>query len=108
MSIEVVSTRVDALTKDLSRVEGTVVGIDKKLDDLGQSMLLLARLEERHQSVTAQLLTGAQSMAAFETRLASVETKMPGLNEMRAWVIGGVLAGIGMIGTAVIKLVMFQ
>lgn len=108
MSIEVVSARVDSLTKDVQRVEGTVVSIDKKVDDIGQSMLMLARLEERHTSVTEQLALGSKVMSNMEVRLALVEQKMPGLTEMRSWVIGGVLSGAGMIGLGILKLVFIK
>jgi hypothetical protein len=108
VSIEVVSARVDSLTRDVSRVEGTVDGMDKKLDTLGEAMLLLTRLEERHASVQLRLMEGSKTMAIFGDRLSSIENKMPGLSEMRLWVISGILAGVGMIGAGVIKLVIID
>lgn len=108
MSIEVVSSRVDALTKDLFRVEKTVDGMDAKIDGLGLSLLLLARLEERQQGVTTALASNAATMILIETRMAAIELKLPGLVEMRTWVISGLLAGVAMIGLAIVKLIGLQ
>lgn len=107
MTIEVVSSRVDSLAKDLSRVEKTVDGMDAKIDGLGLSLLLLARLEERQQGIAAALALNAATMVTTDRRISVIETKLPGLVEMRTWVISGLLAGVGMIGLALAKLLGF-
>ena len=107
MTIDVVTSRVDSLTKDLSRVEKTVDGMDAKIDGLGLSLLLLARLEERQQGISAALAINAATMITTDRRIALIENKLPGLVEMRTWVISGLLAGVGMIALALVKLLGF-
>lgn len=101
-----VSARVDALTRDLSRVEETVVGIDGKLDRLADSMSTLARLEERHQGVVAQLLDGNKRMDGLSVRLGAIESVLPGLVETRRWVVAGVVGVFCLVGIALIRLVL--
>jgi hypothetical protein len=50
---------------------------------------------------------GAATMQKHEERVAAIEAVMPGLKETRGWVILGILAGLGMIGAGVLKLVVF-
>lgn len=94
--------------------------LDEKLDSIGESLLLLARIDERHTSTMQQLLDVAKEQSShrerlmlierrvpngLDKRLSAIETAMPGLREMRGWVIAGVLASAGVVGLAVFKLV---
>ena len=101
--------RVQRLEEGVDRLVETVDKqgrrFDNKLDSIGQSISLLVRVDERQVAIAERLQAGAVTMQKHEDRLTAIETAMPGLKEMRRWVIGGILAGIGMIGAAVLKLV---
>jgi len=101
-------------------LEKTVVRMDSKLDGIAETLQSLARIEERQMSTNERLRHGTETMQDHEERLraiekavpenldkrlVSIETKLPGLVESRKLVVMGVLAGIGMISTAVVHMV---
>lgn len=111
---DAVDRRRDVHEQRFNRIEG-------KLDDIGQSLVILARIDERHINIAESLVKvidtqglHASRLAAIERsipneldkRLGSIETSMPGLKETRGWVMGGILSGVGMIGLAVVALVL--
>lgn len=81
--------------------------LDNKLDSIGQSISLLVRIDERQVAIAERLQLGAATMQKHEERIASIEAVMPGLKEMRYYVVMGIVAGAGMICVAVLKLVVF-
>lgn len=103
----------------LNTLEQTVIRMDGKLDGIAATLQSLARIEEKQMATTERLREGAETMQDHENRLRAVEmavpeklnkrlsdieVQMPGLVESRKWVIIGVLAGIGMIGSSVIHM----
>ena len=98
------------------RLDATIRRVDTKLDNITEVLQTLVRIEER-QILTTQRLSELGASAAKhderlrETELAvpenlgrrlnTIEALMPGLKEMRTWVIGGVLGCLGMMGVAV-------
>lgn len=95
--------------------------IDDKLDGIGESLVVLARIDERHMNTTQQLIEVVKTQNEHERRLGIVEkaipddlTKrvgeiekvMPGLRETRGWVISGILAGLAMMGVALSHVIM--
>ena len=94
--------------------------IDNKLDDIGNALVTLARIDERQISISENLVKVINTQTVHSDRLAAVErsipneldkrlgvieTVMPGLKETRGWVVTGVLAGVAMIGTAAAAMV---
>ena len=102
--------RVQRLEEGVDRLTETVglqgQRFDTKLDSIGQSISLLVRIDERQVAIAERLQLGAVTMQKHEERLTKVEVEMPGLRELRRYLIGGVVAGAGMIGVAVLKLVL--
>lgn len=103
------------------RIDSTIRRVDTKLDTITEALQTLVRIEER------QILTGQRlgelatqnikqedRLRAIELaipenlgrRVNTIESSMPGLKEMRGWVIGGVLGGLGMMGVAIANLVL--
>lgn len=95
--------------------------VGSKLDSIGTALQGLVRIEERQVHTNSQLSELSTDMREQELRLraaehaipenlskrlAAIEVALPGLKELRRWVIGGVLSGIGMIGAAVLHLVL--
>jgi len=117
---EDVHQRLTVLEQETIHTRGVVKGMDKKLDSLIEAMQSLVRIEERQLSTGDRLAQGAQTFQDHEARLRHVEqeiprkleerltgmeNQMPGLVESRKWVVSGVLAGVSMIGVAVVALV---
>lgn len=75
------------------------------LKAISDSLRILTRLEESHTHVLEQLKNGSMTMTDHERRLQDVEKTLPALIETRKWVIGGIIAGVSMIGIALMKLV---
>lgn len=111
--------RIELLERRVGDLGGTVYRMDGKLDNITEALSSLVRIEERQVSTNEKLSNGALKMNDHENRLRSlemnvpdnldkrlvaIETKMPGLIESRKWVVMGVLAGIGMIGAGLLKL----
>lgn len=103
--------RVQRLEEGVDRLTETVgqqgQRFDSKLDAIGTSISLLVRIDERQVAIAERLQLGAATMQKHEERLSSIEAAMPGLKEMRTYVVAGVVAGAGMIGVALLKLVVF-
>lgn len=106
MSIEAVTARVDALVDDISDVKSTLKAVDNKVDNIGQALVLLARLEERHANTQDKVSGLEKTVTDNGGRIGALEKVVPGLVETRGWVVTGLLAGVGMIGIAVVKLVL--
>lgn len=113
--------RLAAVEQRHAHVEGAVSNMDQKLDKIVDALSSLVRIEERQQATGDRLALGAQTFQDHEARirkveldmpnnldhrLSSIETNMPGLKELRKWVIMGVLGGLGMMGAALVKLVL--
>lgn len=114
---------LEQIRSELRRQADTLVNIS-------QSLQVLARVEEAQHNIRDRLKDGSQRLTDHERRITQVETLtsrydgsmrvvelhekriaqiehlVPGLTELRRWVIGGLLAGIGMIGVALMKLVL--
>jgi hypothetical protein len=92
----------------IEHLEKAVEKIDHKIDGITDALQSLVRIEERQISTAERLNTGAGKMSDHEARIRAIEKEMPGLIEQRKWVVGGVLAGIGLIGMALLKLVLIS
>lgn len=102
--------RVQRVEEGLDRLTGAVDQqgrkLDNKLDSISQSISLLVRIDERQIAISERLQLGAATMQKHEDRINAVELAMPGLKELRSYVITGIVAGVGMIAVAVVKLVL--
>ncbi len=97
----IISTQLGHLVVETKRNADAVAAI-------GESLHVLTRLEASQTNVVEKLKEGSIRMSDHETRLQRIEQDLPGLRELRRWVIAGVLAGAGMVGAALVKLVVFD
>lgn len=75
---------------------------------INESLHVLTRLEQGQGHVLDSLKEGRIKMEKHESRLQEIEKHMPALIESRRWVVSGVLAGVGMIALALVKLVILD
>lgn len=94
----IISTQLGHLVTETKRNADAVAAI-------GESLHVLTRLEESQGNVVEKLKEGSMRMSDHERRLQVVEQELPGLRELRKWVIAGVIAGVSMVGVALMKLV---
>ena len=73
--------------------------------DIRDSLQVLVRLEERHAETREALSRAFGDIEKVELRLSTIEQHMPGLVEMRGWVIMGMLGIAGLVGVALVGLV---
>jgi hypothetical protein len=95
----VLAVSLSHLRQQMSTLGGAVA-------DIGTSLKILTRLEESHSHVLEQLKTGSITMTQHEKRLQMLETKIGPLEELRKWVIAGLLGGLAMMGVALVKMVL--
>jgi len=103
------------------RMDTTIQRVDSKLDNIAAALQTLVRIEERQLHVSKrfdEFSAGATSREErlrqvelampenLDKRLSSIETTLPGLKELRKWVISGVLGGLGMMGAAILHTVL--
>jgi ElaB/YqjD/DUF883 family membrane-anchored ribosome-binding protein len=100
------SPAIDMLVHKVSRLSTDMTSVMTNMTQLTAGMTALIRIEERQQQIVERLSDGTEKMKQLDDRVRDVELAMPQLVETRKWVIGGVLAGVGMIGAALLKLVM--
>ena len=96
---KILNMRLDTMQTEMNRIGEAAV-------EISQSLQVLSRLEQGHQGILDRLKDGAERFKSHESRLQTIEVHMPALIELRKWVIGGILAGLGMVGVAIFKLVL--
>ena len=113
--------RIGALENRMDNLGETVNRVDSKLDGIAATLSSLARIEERQMNTNEKIAVAANQSADHESRirrleesmpkdaddrLIDIEKVMPGLIESRKWVVLGILTGLGMMGAALVKLVL--
>jgi len=73
--------------------------------DIRDSLQVLARLEERHAETRDALGRAFNDIEKMEERVKNIELHLPGLIEMRGWVVMGMLGIAGLVGVALVGLV---
>lgn len=93
-------------------IDGRVAVLERSCDDMRaaifdirDSLQVLARLEERHGETREALSRAFADIEKLETRVQKIELHLPGLIEMRGWVIMGMLGIAGLVGVALVGLV---
>lgn len=109
--------RVERDQEDMREVLGS---LRESQQAISSSLERLVRLEERHIETrealgrafgtidrhTEDLHSIRMSVPAnLETRLRTMENYMPGLLEMRRWLVAGVMSVVGLIGCGIIGLI---
>ena len=94
--------RIIALEHHAKSTDSTMGRVETKLDTIVETLNSLVRIEERQSVINIRLNEGAQTMQGHETRIQSIEVKMPGLIEKAGWLVMGMLGVIGVVGAALL------
>lgn len=95
----VLNVRVTNLEKVVERVSTAV-------ESIAISFNALTRLEERHEYTKQAMERAFESIGKQDERITKMELEMPSLKMVRGWVITGVLGIMGILGVAVLHLVL--
>lgn len=101
-----VDPQVLVLHSKLENVQEELKRMGAAMSQISESLQILARLEQGHSGILERLRDGAARFKEQDARISAIEQTMPGLKELRVWVIGGVLGGASMLGVALLKLVL--
>jgi len=110
MSVDQIMTSAEARILDLGleHLRQDVGRLATTMQDVSTSLKALPSIQLGQQQIQTEMLRGHGIMQDHEMRIQVVERDMPGLKELRRWVVAGVLAGVGMMGAALIKLVVID
>lgn len=102
------TTNMHQLNQRVGEIMGEVRAVKNNVDDLKDGMLELTkamtsvvRLEVKHDQAATTLQALHVTVATLGTRVASIESKMPGLVETRAWVVRALLGVAAVVGLAI-------
>lgn len=95
----------DLIERRLDVVERAIEEIRDATRSIAESVSKIVLLEERHAETTRALERAFGALKEVEHRLREIEVELPGLREVRRWVLGMVFGVLGAVGTAVLALV---
>ncbi len=99
---------LDGVNRRLTVVESAIEEIKDATRSIAESVRAIAVLEERHSQTAQTLGRMFDDVKAVDGRVRVIETDMPGLREIRRWVVGGVLSITSIVGAAIIALVVVK
>lgn len=113
------SQRIDSLVDDVGAIKGAVTNLHSGVGELKEGvnelrggMIALTRLSINLERQAEDYGKTQAQMSLMDGRLRTVETtlasELPPLKEARAWAVRGALAVIGVVGLAVIGLVVVK
>jgi hypothetical protein len=97
----------EVLQADLCGVQNDVTEIKGTLSKLTEAVTGIERLEMRQLALIGDIEAGHNMQDGLEKRLARIEQLLPGLLEVRRWVVGSMVAGIGILLLALVGLVLY-
>lgn len=104
--------RIDDLVGDVGAIKGDVRTLTAEshrigtgVEQLQQSMAVLSRHAVLMETQSAELVALRLKGEGLDGRLRAVEAEIPPLKEARGWAVRGVLLVLGIVGAAVLALV---
>lgn len=95
----------EVLEYRINTLEGSVTEIKQAVKSIDASLQILARLEQRHAETRDGLERAFKEIEDHETRVRIIEGEMPTIKLTRGWLVSGVVSVIGVVGLAVVMLV---
>ena len=104
--------QISKLGSEVGELRGVVRGVDGKVDDLRigmarltEAMTAVVKLEVKHDQVAMSTTALRDRQDLLDKRIDVIERDMPALIEARSWIIRAMLAVIGVVGLALVGLV---
>jgi len=93
------------LERDTNELRDAVMSLRDSQQEISKSLQRLVSLEERHMETREAMSRAFGAIEKVNDRLLKIEQDMPGLREVRGWVINGVLTVVAIVGAGVLALV---
>lgn len=107
--------RIDSLVGDVGTIKGEVSAVRSDVarvgagvDELRGAMTIMSRHQVVMEGLAADNHGTREAVAKLDIRLDAIEVDMPGLRELRTWAVRGILAVAGLVGLAVVGLVVIK
>ena len=100
------NTNNEVLFSRVTNLENVVDEVKNAVKSIDQSLRTLASLEVKHEETRSGLNRAFTEIGDHETRMRSVENEMPTLKLVRGWVIAGVVGIMGILGVAIMILIL--
>lgn len=100
------SKRVDQLVDDVGIVKGRMESVHAGVNELRAALTVLVKHEVLMGQNSQAAIDLRGEVAAINARVHVVEKEIPSLKETREWIVRGMLAILGVLGLAVVALVM--
>ena len=109
------SRRIDSLVGDVGAIRGEVTAVRSDVarvgagvDELRGAMTIMSRHQVMMEGLVADNRGIRESVAKMDERIDSIEVELPGLRELRTWAVRGLLMVVGLVGMAVVGLVIIK
>lgn len=89
----------------LAKIEGAVVDIKEAIKTISVVLQGMATLNQKHIETSAALTRAFNEITSLQERVVDIEMALPILKLTSKWVITGVIATVGIVGVAVVYLV---
>lgn len=89
----------------VTNLEKVVERVSKAVESIDESLKTLTRLDVKHDETSKGLNRAFLEIDDHEKRIRNIEEEMPTTKLIRGWVIAGVVGVLGMMGVAMIKMV---
>jgi len=99
VSNDVLAEALAGLKEDVNDIKGTM----KLMTD---AVSKLTAVEQRQSDQSERIGDAYKALAVMGDRVGVIEIAMPGLKELRRWVVAGMVAGVSMMFVSVISLVL--
>lgn len=106
------STEARLLAQSMTDVKNDLGEMRSTLSAMQRAMEALVRIDEQQNSLRQAIGRAFEEIReerikreGVDKRVAQLEIDAPGYKELRRWVIGGVLTGIGLLGAALITMI---
>lgn len=94
------------LAERMARMEGILERMETAMSNMANAITELVRLDQKQIETANGLSRAFAALKELEARIATIELAIPILNLTSGWVRSGVVAVVGIVGFAIIYLVL--
>lgn len=92
----------------MARMEGALEEIRDAVKVIGSAITDIARLDQKHIETSNAIARTFAILEKLDERIGEIEKQMPIIKLATSWVFRGALAVVGIVGTAVVLLVIVK
>lgn len=108
MNDKVLEHRIDCVERAVEKIADAVQEIAKSTSQLAQLEIRHAETRDGLERAFDEIGCLQKTDKETDLRLKAIEVDMPGLKETRSWVLRAMLAVLGVVGTAMVGMVVLK